>query len=50
MATKTADKFKCPKCGSGRTKPIFNRDSIWHSPPQHGWGLPTLHVGFKQHL
>ncbi len=22
MATKTADKFKCPKCGSGRTKPI----------------------------
>jgi len=22
MATKTADKFKCPKCGSGRTKPL----------------------------
>jgi len=22
MATKTADKFKCPACGSGRTKPI----------------------------
>jgi hypothetical protein len=22
MPTKTADKFKCPKCGSGRTKPI----------------------------
>jgi hypothetical protein len=22
MATKTADKFKCPKCGSARTKPI----------------------------
>lgn len=22
MAVKTADKFKCPKCGSGRTKPL----------------------------
>jgi hypothetical protein len=22
MAIKTADKFKCPKCGSGRTKPV----------------------------
>ena len=22
MPTKTADKFKCPKCGSGRTKPL----------------------------
>ncbi len=22
MATKTADKFKCPECGSGRTKPV----------------------------
>src|ERR1700730_3939315 len=22
MATKTVDKFKCPKCGSGRTKPV----------------------------
>jgi hypothetical protein len=22
MARKTADKFKCPKCGSGRTKPL----------------------------
>jgi hypothetical protein len=22
MATKTADRFKCPKCGSGRTKPL----------------------------
>ena len=22
VATKTADKFKCPKCGSGRTKPL----------------------------
>jgi catechol 2,3-dioxygenase-like lactoylglutathione lyase family enzyme len=22
MATRTADKFKCPKCGSGRTKPV----------------------------
>ncbi len=22
MATKTADKFKCPRCGSGRTKPL----------------------------
>jgi hypothetical protein len=22
MATKTADNFKCPKCGSGRTKPL----------------------------
>ena len=22
MATKTADKFKCPKCGPGRTKPL----------------------------
>jgi len=22
MATKTADKFKCPRCGSGRTKPV----------------------------
>lgn len=22
MATKTADKFKCPMCGSGRTKPV----------------------------
>jgi hypothetical protein len=22
MATNTADKFKCPKCGSGRTKPL----------------------------
>lgn len=22
MATKIADKFKCPKCGSGRTKPL----------------------------
>jgi predicted nucleic-acid-binding Zn-ribbon protein len=22
MATKTTDKFKCPKCGSGRTKPL----------------------------
>jgi len=22
MATTTADKFKCPKCGSGRTKPL----------------------------
>jgi hypothetical protein len=22
MATKSADKFKGPKCGSGRTKPI----------------------------
>lgn len=22
MTTKTADKFKCPKCGSGRTKPL----------------------------
>jgi len=22
MATKTADKFKCPKCGSGRTRPL----------------------------
>jgi transcription elongation factor Elf1 len=22
MATKTADKFKCPECGSGRTKPL----------------------------
>jgi hypothetical protein len=22
MATKTADKFRCPACGSGRTKPI----------------------------
>ncbi len=22
MATRTTDKFKCPKCGSGRTKPV----------------------------
>jgi hypothetical protein len=22
MATKTADNYKCPKCGSGRTKPL----------------------------
>lgn len=22
MAAKTSDKFKCPKCGSGRTKPL----------------------------
>jgi len=22
MATRTADKFKCPKCGSGRTRPL----------------------------
>ena len=22
MATRAADKFKCPKCGSGRTKPV----------------------------
>jgi ribosomal protein S27AE len=22
MPTKTSDKFKCPKCGSGRTKPL----------------------------
>lgn len=22
MATKTADQFKCPRCGSGRTKPL----------------------------
>jgi hypothetical protein len=22
MPTKTADKFKCPNCGSGRTKPV----------------------------
>ena len=22
MATKSADKFKCPRCGSGRTKPL----------------------------
>lgn len=22
MATKTAEKFKCPNCGSGRTKPL----------------------------
>ena len=46
MATKTADKFKCPKCGSGRTKPLsvaigagtrrrntvgFSRHSMWNS-------------------
>jgi hypothetical protein len=46
MATKTADKFKCPKCGSGRTKPLslaiaagtrrrntvgFSRRSLWSS-------------------
>lgn len=46
MTTKTADKFKCPKCGSGRTKPIsvaissgtrrrntvgLSRRSIWGS-------------------
>lgn len=46
MATKTAEKFKCPNCGSGRTKPLsiaiaggtrrrntvgFSRRSIWSS-------------------
>jgi ribosomal protein S27AE len=46
MATKTADKFKCPKCGSGLTKPLsvaistgtrrrstvgFSRRSMWSS-------------------
>jgi ribosomal protein S27AE len=46
MATKTADKFKCPNCGSGRTRPIsvaiasgtrrrttvgLSRRSIWSS-------------------
>jgi predicted nucleic-acid-binding Zn-ribbon protein len=46
MATKTGDKFKCPKCGSGRTKPLsiaiaggtrsrqtigFSRRSLWSS-------------------
>ena len=46
MATKTDDKFKCPNCGSGRTKPLavaiaggtrrrktvgFSRRSLWSS-------------------
>jgi hypothetical protein len=46
MATETAGKFKCPKCGSGRTKPLsiaiasgtrrrntvgFSRRSFWSS-------------------
>ena len=46
MATKAADKFKCPTCGSGRTKPVsvaisagtrrrktvgFSRRSVWSS-------------------
>ncbi len=46
MTTKTADKFKCPRCGSGRTKPLsiaiaggtrrrntigISRRSIWGS-------------------
>src|SRR5438552_1393155 len=46
MGTKTAEKFKCPKCGSARTKPVamaitsgtrrrnivgFSRRSIWSS-------------------
>ena len=46
MPTKTTDKFKCPKCGSSRTKPLsiaiaggtrrrqtigFSRRSLWSS-------------------
>jgi len=51
MATKTADKFKCPKCGSGRTKPVSvaiatgtrRRNTVGVSSRRSVWGSSSTY-------
>jgi hypothetical protein len=52
MGTKTADNFKCPKCGSGirENQARVDRNRRWNSPSEYGGHFEALNVGFDEHL